>query len=124
MSVMRTKSIEQSIARILFSGANDPATERAIAQVKAILPELQAGRIDRGLLTQNASDYFSNEALADFASSLGKLGACSEVNQVASGQRGGMSFRAFRTMCGKTGLIVVTRAIPSGKLEQFLVYPE
>ena len=118
------QSIEQSIARILFSGANDPATERAIAQVKAILPELQAGRIDRALLTQNASDYFSAEALTDFASSLGKLGACSEVNQVASGQRGGMSFRAFRTMCGKTGLTVVTRAIPGGKLEQFLVYPE
>jgi len=117
-------SIEQAIARILFTGPNDPATERAIAQVKAIMSGLQGGRIDRALLTQNASDYFSSEALADFASSLGKLGTCGEVNQVATGFRGGMSFRAFRVTCGKTAVVVVARAMPDGKLEQFLVYPE
>jgi len=117
-------SIEQAIARILFTGPNDPPTERAIAQVKAIMSELQQGKIDRALLTENASDYFSAEALADFASSLGPLGACSEINQIAKGERGGMSYRAFRARCGKTAVVVVTRAMPDEKLEQFLVYPE
>jgi len=117
-------SIEQAVARILFTGPNDLPTERATAQVKAVISELQHGRIDRALLTENASDYFSAEALADFASSLGPLGACSEINQIAKGERGGMSYRAFRARCGKTAVVVVTRAMPDEKLEQFLVYPE
>jgi CubicO group peptidase (beta-lactamase class C family) len=116
-------SIEQSIARILFTGPNDPATERAIAQVKTMLADLQTGKIDRNLLTQNASDYFSAEALAVFASSLQKLGACTEVNQAATNLRGGMTFRAFRVTCGKTPIVVTTRTMSNGKLEQFLVEP-
>ena len=116
-------SIEQSIARILFAGPNDPPTERAMAQVKAIMTGLQARQIDRALFTQNASDYFTAEALADFESSLGKLGACNEVNQVDTSLRGGMTFRAFRVTCGKTAVVVTTRTMPNGKLEQFLVEP-
>lgn len=114
-------AIQQDIARILLSGAADPAAERAVAQVKTIMAALQSGTIDRSALTQNASDYFSAVALADFASSLRPLGACTDVTQTTTNLRGGMTFRAFRVRCGKTDVRVTTRAMSDGRLEQFLV---
>jgi hypothetical protein len=52
-----------------------PAEEHGpIQQVTGILKGLQHGTIDRALLTDNNSFYFSADALKDFAASLGPLG--------------------------------------------------
>lgn len=112
--------IAASIANTLF-GATDKTTERAVAQARAIFIGLQHGSIDRSLFTSNANAYFSDQALADFASSLSPLGAPTEVTQVQQSLRGGMTFRAFRIRCGDKSVVLTTFTLPNGKLEQYQI---
>ena len=115
--------IAASIANTLF-GATDTATEHAVSQARAIFAGLQHGSIDRTLFTSNANAYFSDKALADFASSLSPLGAPTEVTQVQRSLRGGMTFRAFRIRAGGESLTLTTFTLPNGKLEQFQIANE
>ena len=112
--------IGAGIANVLL-GATDVATEHAVAQARAIFFGLQHGSIDRGLFTSNANAYFSDQALADFASSLSPLGTPTEVTQVQQSLRGGMTFRAFRIRCGDKTVTLTTFTLPNGKLEQFQI---
>ena len=51
---------------------------------------MQNGEIDRNLFTPNAKAYFTTEALTDFASNLGPLGAPTKFKLSGLGLRGGM----------------------------------
>jgi hypothetical protein len=73
------------------------------------------------LFSDNANAYFSDQALADFASSLGPLGAPTEVTQTRQSLRGGMTFRAFRIRCGQKSVALSTFTLPDGKLEQYQI---
>ncbi len=113
----------QIAARIgdrLFA-ATDSATRQAVAQARGIFEGLQHGRIDRALFSANANAYFSDQALEDYASSLGPLGAPTDVQQVAERLRGGMTYRAFRVRCPQGTVMVTTFILPDGKFEQFQV---
>jgi CubicO group peptidase (beta-lactamase class C family) len=112
--------IARRMADALFA-TTDPAAARATAQARAIFAGLQRGSIDRSLFTANANAYFSATALADFASSLGPLGAPAEFGQTRQSLRGGMIFRAFRVRAGGKTLTVTTFTTPDGKLEQYQV---
>ena len=112
--------IAARIADALFT-ATDPVAEHATAQAKAIFAGLQAGKIDRSLFTANANAYFSEAALADFASSLGPLGEPTDFGQTRTYLRGGMTFRAFRVRAGGKLLTITTFTMPNGKLEQFQI---
>jgi D-alanyl-D-alanine carboxypeptidase len=83
--------------------------------------ELQHGRIDRSLLTDNASAYFSEQALKDFASSLGPLGAMNQFTLGVERKRGGMTFRSDRVAFESKNLVITIYEMPDGKIEQFLV---
>ena len=67
--------------------------------------------------------YFTPEALADFASSLGPLGPAVSVTQSGQSLRGGMVFRRFAITAGGRNLGVTAFIMPDGKIEQFLVAP-
>jgi D-alanyl-D-alanine carboxypeptidase len=108
------------VTAILF-GATDHATDVATAQARAIFEGLQHGTIDRTLFTDNANAYFSAQALADFAASLGPLGAPMEVAQTGQSLRGGMTFRAFRIRAGQKTISLSTFIMPDGKLEQYQI---
>ena len=108
------------IAPVLFATA-DPATPAATEQAKKIFAALQKGTIDRSLFTSNANAYFSDAALADFASSLGPLGTPKEFTQQSQGLRGGMTLRRYRVTFPQKTLRVWTFAMPDGKLEQYMV---
>ena len=95
-----------------------------LAQAKQILAGLQKGTIDRSLLTDNASFYFSPQALKDFQSSLGPFGEPTSVTQEGQSLRGGMTFRSFRAVYSKETVRITTFTMPDGKLEQFQVAPE
>ena len=112
--------IARRIADAVFATTDNEAT-RATAQARAIFVGLQRGSIDRSLFTPNANAYFSNAALADFASSLGPLGAPIDFTQTRRGLRGGMTFRAFRVRAGGKTVTVTTFTTPDGKLEQYQV---
>jgi D-alanyl-D-alanine carboxypeptidase len=112
--------LARGIAGVLF-GSGDEQSRDATARARSIFVGLQHGTIDRSLFSANANAYFSKEALADFASSLGPLGAPTEVTQVRQSLRGGMTFRAFRIKCGDQALSLSTFTLPDGKVEQYQV---
>src|SRR5712692_5409421 len=66
-------AIAGGIAPLLFA-TSDPATPAKLEQAKKIFADLQQGKVDRSLFTDNANFYFNEDALKDFASGLGPLG--------------------------------------------------
>ena len=83
---------------------------------------LQQGKIDRSLLTGDASFYFSQQTLDDYSSSLAPLGAVKTVSQRPEVLRGGMTARTFDVAFSNgTNVVVSTYTMPDGRLEQFLV---
>ena len=108
------------IADVLF-GATDRATEAATAQARAIFQGLQHGTIDRSLFSENANAYFSDQAIADFASSLAPLGPPVDVTQTGQSLRGGMVFRAFRIRCAQRSVSLSTFTLSDGRLEQYQI---
>jgi CubicO group peptidase (beta-lactamase class C family) len=84
---------------------------------------LQQGKIDRSLLASNLNDYFTPEALADFAASLTPLGEPLTFKQTHTELRGGMTFRAFDIVYPGKHLTLTTYTYPDGKLEQYLIAP-
>ena len=101
-------------------------TERAQSEQRArtTLVALQRGTIDRARFTANANFYFNSTALADYASSLGRLGAIRNLHQTSTYERGGMTYRGFAVQfVNGTAVNVSTFTVPDGKYEQFLVEP-
>jgi D-alanyl-D-alanine carboxypeptidase len=90
---------------------------------------MQKGTIDRSLFTSNANFYFSDQALKDFQSSLGPLGAPTGFVQTSTYLRGGMTYRNYlvtfpnRTIRVWTFDQGVDVRVPDGKLEQYQVAP-
>lgn len=113
-------AIAYGIAPLLFA-TNDAATPQKEAQARKIFDGLQHATIDRALFTDNANSYFSEQALKDFASSLGPLGTPQEFNQVSQSLRGGMTLRVYRVRFPQKTLDVWTYEMPDGKLEQYQV---
>ncbi len=117
-AVDTSDEIARKVAPLLFS-QDDAGGEEARA--RAILVDLQSGKINRGLFTDNANFYFSEQALKDLASGLGPLGAPQSFTQTSYGDRGGMTFRRFVAKFPKQSLEIWQRAMPDGKIEQYQV---
>ncbi|HEX6649686.1 MAG TPA: serine hydrolase domain-containing protein, partial [Pyrinomonadaceae bacterium] len=112
--------IAHGIVPLLFQ-QNDPATPEKLEQAKKIFDGLQHGTIDRSLFSDNANAYFSEQALQDFASGLGPLGAPKQFTQVRQGLRGGMILRVYLVRFEKQTLRAWTYELPNGKLEQYQI---
>jgi len=112
--------ISGGIAQLLFANT-DPATPAKLEQAKRIFAGLQQGKIDRSLFTDNANAYFSEQALADFASSLGPLGEPQQFTQSSQSLRGGMIGRVYIVRFPQKTIRAWTYEMPDGKLEQFQV---
>lgn len=111
-------AIARAIAQALFAPPEDMA---ATQQARRIFEGFQHGTIERALFTSNANSYFSEQALRDFAGSLGPLGTPQEFKQTAQSLRGGMVYRRFQVKFPQHTLAVTTFTMPDGKLEQYLV---
>ena len=105
----------------LMLAVDDPASAQKLKQARAIFDGLQHGKIDRSLFTDNANSYFSEQALKDFAASLGSLGSPGTFVQTGQSLRGGMTLRVYRVEMGKKVLRAWTYEMPDGKLEQYQV---
>jgi D-alanyl-D-alanine carboxypeptidase len=115
-------ALAQQIQSIMLGGGDDAATKSAEARALAIFEGLQDGKIDRSQLTALCSDYFTQEALDDFATSLKPLGPPIHFAQVGPArQRGGMTFRRFKVDFPGRSLTITVFEEPDGKLEQYLV---
>jgi hypothetical protein len=115
-------AIASAIRRVLFGTEDALGADRTV-KARAILEGLRGGTIDRSQLTQNASDYFSPEALKDFAASLAPLGDLRSFELTATRSRGGMTMRSYRAVFAGRVLRVWTYETPDGKLEQYQVAP-
>jgi D-alanyl-D-alanine carboxypeptidase len=113
-------AIARSIAPLLLA-SDDPATPEKLAQARKIFEGLQHGTIDRSLFTDNANFYFNEQALTDFASSLGPMGIPEEFVQLSERLRGGMKLRVYSIKFPKTALNALTYEMPGGKLEQYQI---
>ncbi len=107
------------------AAADSPADATAAAfapRLKTIMTGLVQGKIDRSLFTADCNDYFNQDALADFQSSLGPLGTVSSVTMEGSALRGGMTFGTYKaTFSGGTSVRLTSYLEPDGKIEQLLV---
>ncbi len=120
-AVSASAQIARGIAPLLFPTASaDTATKEQ--QARQIFAGLQQGKIDRSLFTDNCNDYFSPQALQDFAASLGPLGTPQEFVQTSQSLRGGMIHRIFRVRFPNKTLTINDYEMPDGKIEQFLVF--
>jgi D-alanyl-D-alanine carboxypeptidase len=115
--------IARGIAPLLLV-TDDPAAPQKQEQARKIFEGLQQGKIDRSLFTDNANFYFSEQALKDFASGLGPLGAVQQFVQVHQGLRGGMTLRVYQVKLAQKTLRAWTYEMPDGKLEQYQIAPE
>ena len=115
-------AIAGQISQILFATEDAQAASRT-AQARTIFEGLQRGTVDRSLFTSNANAYFGQQALADFASSLGPLGPLTGFVQTRKSERGGMVYRSYRVSFPNRTLRAWTYEMPDGKLEQYQIAP-
>jgi D-alanyl-D-alanine carboxypeptidase len=109
--------IGQQIAAMLFT-VEDATAKSEEARVRGIFEALRRGEIDRSQFTSNANAYFSDQALKDFASSLGPLGPLTGFTQTRQSLRGGFVARTYRASFGNRAVRVWIFETPDGKLEQ------
>ncbi len=117
-SVGTSADIARAIAALLFRDADAAKQED---QSREIFAALQHGKINRAAFTDNFNSYFTEEALRDFASSLGPLGQPLSFTQTAKQDRGGMTFRLFDVRFPQKTVEVWERIMPDGKIEQYQV---
>ena len=115
------RMISQQIDRILLAKPKDPDATSSLEIAKKVFLGLQRGELDRSLVTEDAKAYFTAQAIADYASSLGPLGAPTEFRQTGAEERGGMTERNFAVRAGGKSLYVSTYWTGDGKLAQYLV---
>ncbi len=112
--------LARRISALLFT-TEDASARSKTEQARKIFEGLQHGTVDRALFTDNANSYFGEQALKDFASSLGPLGTPLEFVQTRQGLRGGMTLRVYRIKFHQQELRAWTYEMPDGKLEQYQV---
>lgn len=117
-SVDASGDIARKIAALLFREADAGKQED---QSREIFAALQQGKTNRAWFTDNCNRYFSEQALKDFASSLGPLGSPTEFTQTYKQDRGGMTFRLFEVRFPQKTVAVWERIMPDGKIEQYQV---
>ena len=117
-SVGTSSEIARSVAGLLFHEADAGKQED---QSREIFSALQQGKINRALFTDNCNSYFTEQALKDFAGSLGPLGSPTEFTQTNKQDRGGMTFRLFEVHFPQKTVMVWERIMPDGKIEQYQV---
>ena len=119
-----SSQIATRVAAILFAPAASTAGAEAtgsLALARRIYDGLRQGTIDRTLFTADANAYFTGQVLADYASSLGPLGAPGEFSAAGESLRGGMTIRSYRIRAGGMVLDLTTMTRPDGKIDQYLV---
>ncbi len=113
--------IERQIEALLVSPTADPGGQVALEHALSLFRGLQKGELDRSLLTEDANFFFTTQAIADFASSLGPLGEPSSFIESNHADRGGMTARSFIIQAGGKRMTLQTYILQDGRFAQYLV---
>ena len=123
--VVLTNAVDSSASNGLADGIEAilfPETDETRV-ARAIFDNLRQGRIDRSKFATNANDYFSAQALRDFADSLAPLGEPTGFKRLTYRLRGGMTAEVYQVEYAGRRLQIILRAMPDGRIEQFTVNP-
>jgi CubicO group peptidase (beta-lactamase class C family) len=119
--------IARDIATIVLPAAASDAVQVAQeSRARSVYDQLRSGRLDRSQLTANANFYFTPQAIADYASSLGPLGAPTSFEPDGKPVlRGGFVIQGYTIKYPQQTLKLSTFYEPgaNGRVEQFLVTP-
>ncbi len=116
-------------ARILSLLLKDPSRlpkvegAPAALAVRAVFARLQAGNVDRAMLSADFNAYLTEERLAGAAARLQPFGAPRQVDVIESHERGGMEVTSTRLEFGNANLRVLMYRTPDGTIQQFFIYP-
>jgi CubicO group peptidase (beta-lactamase class C family) len=105
---------------LLFESVS-PLDKARREEARGIFDGLRQGRLDRSLLTDNANAYFTTETVGEIAHSIAPLGAVKSFKLTETGTGGGMDFRVYEISLAKRELELVTRSLPNGKIEQYMI---
>jgi len=122
MPAEAASDIAHNVAALFLTDPQLLESKRKVAE--AIFEKLQNGEIDRSLFTADANNYFTEQAVKDFSSSLRSLGRPQEFLQTNKEDRGGMTFYAYRAKFNTTTFDVWVREMPDGKIEQYQLMAE
>jgi CubicO group peptidase (beta-lactamase class C family) len=98
-----------------------PANLETDRVVKKMIEDLADKKLDRSQLTANASAYFTDQAIEEFAATLHPLGTPDAIDQMSATKRGGMTARRYQAKYAKKSLSISVYETPDGKIEQFLI---
>jgi len=115
--------VTSEIEALLFAPVADSAAAIASDKIRALFVQLQAGRPDRSILSDDLSEHFSEQVVADFAASLKPLGELQSIVETRSDRRGGLVYRFFRITTPGGTVRIPAYFTPDGKVAQFIVYP-
>ena len=106
--------IAQRIAPLLFP-AQASSSDSNLERARKTFEDFQQGKINRS--------QFTDEAVKDYAASLGTLGPVQAFTAGSTSLRGGMTHRSYRVRAGGKNLVISIFEMPNGKYEQYLVRP-
>jgi CubicO group peptidase (beta-lactamase class C family) len=116
--------IANGIEKLLIleqSGSTPAASPRDMA--RKLYDQIRTGSLDRSLLTDDASEYLSGQALSDYQESFAQLGEPLALVRVGTEQTGDVTANTWIAVWPKAQLVVILRTRPDGKVEEFFAYP-
>jgi D-alanyl-D-alanine carboxypeptidase len=113
-------AIGDKLRDLVFESVSPVDTARR-EEARRIFDGLRQGKLDRTLLSDNANAYFSAETVYDIAEGIAPLGPVNSFELIETGTRGGMDFRIYEIKLAKRKLELVTRSLPDGKVEQYMI---
>jgi D-alanyl-D-alanine carboxypeptidase len=115
-----SSQIARRIAQTIFQ-KSELEKAQALERARRIFSDLQQGKINRADFSYNGNAYFSEQVVADFASSLGPLGSPAEFTFDDQSLRGGMMTRSYNIRFGTKQLKLAMLILADEKIEQFIV---
>lgn len=116
-------AIASQLEKLLMEPIRNPFAPAALERANALLTGLQKGSYEREWVTDDLAGYFTPQVLSDFSTTLGPLGPLTNMQEVSSGNRGGMVSRTYTVNTATQKLSVETYFMADGRLHQFLVLP-
>jgi D-alanyl-D-alanine carboxypeptidase len=112
--------INDKLRNLVFESVSPLDAARRL-EARRVFDGLRQGKLDRALLSDNANAYFTAETVHDIAHGIATLGPVKSFELVSTGTRGGMDYRVYEIKLAKRELELVTRSLPDGRLEQYMI---
>jgi phage regulator Rha-like protein len=116
-------SISEKLGDLLLKKiSNEDASSLELA--KGIFKNLQQGKLNRALFSENCNAYYSANAVQETRKNLAQFGSLKSFELSSTKTRGGMKIRRFTAVMTKKTLKIVVMTLTNGAIEQFTLAPQ